>query len=173
MYVTDQGHDAVDQLTPTCELLSKIELPGVTLGQLSVQEYSSLVEGDVYVAGENNGTIYQFGPGLTVQTELIKGLSEPTDVTIDEKGDIFVSELDSGDGKVLEYNAAGEPIDPEGKPDPDNTIIEGLTRPEGLAINQTGTELYVATGTVRANTLSRGKLIPRTAELIDQLFTRP
>ncbi len=167
-YVVDGGHHAIDQFTAACELLTIVEIPGVMLGQLTVQNYPSLTEGDIYVAGQSNGTIYQFGPGLTGETELIKGLSEPTDVTVDEKGDILISELAGGEGKILEFNAAGEPINAEGKSDANNTIIQALSEPQGLAINQTGTELYVATGSGTIKYTGSSKGYTPAAELIDQ-----
>jgi hypothetical protein len=168
-YVTDEGHHTIDQFTPACELLTMVEIPGVTLGQLTVQNSSGPTEGDVYVAGQSNGAIYRFGSGLTGETELIKGLSEPTDVTVDEKGDILVTELAGGEGKILEFNAAGEPIDSEGKPDANNTIIQALSGPQGLAINQTGNELYVATGSGTIKYTLTGKTYTAAAEPLDAI----
>ena len=158
VYVTDQGHNVLDKFTAGCELLSHVEVSGAKLSQLTVEEYPGLTEGDVYVAGQSSGVVYRFSPGLVLEKE-IKGLSEPSDVAVDQAGNMFVTEYagNGSEGKVLEFNAEGEPVNAEGHPDPNNTIIEGLSVPQALAVNSTGTTLYLATagGTIKY-TLSGG-----------------
>jgi hypothetical protein len=147
VYVTDQGHNRLDKFTSTGGLISGVEVPDAAPDQLSVDDYPGLLEGDVYVAGHADGIVYRFSPGLALEAE-IKGLSEPTAVAVDEAGDVFVAELagSSGNGKVLEFNAAGEPVNASGALDTHNTVVEGLKAPQALAVSAKGTTLYVATG---------------------------
>lgn len=158
VYVTDRGNDVLDEFSASGALRAQTSVPGVTLGQISVDNYSGLSEGDVYVAGFSNGVIYRFAPGLASREELITGLNEPTDVAIDEAGDLFVSEegvIDTNT-KVLEYNRVGEPINAnevivgpgentvaEGAPDGQG-VNGGINSPEALAIDANGTNLYIA-----------------------------
>jgi hypothetical protein len=168
VYVTDQGHGLLDKFTATGVFLSSVDVTGATLDQLTVDDYAGLTEGDVYVVDQGKGVVYRFSPGLALEGE-IKGLSEPTGVAVDQAGNIFVSELASGPGKakVLEYNTAGEPIDAAGVVDSDNAVLEGLNTPQALAVDASGTDLYLATasGTTKY-TLTAG-VYTASAEALD------
>ncbi len=146
VYVADSGRDVLDKFTANCELIGEKALPGAGLYQLTVDEYPGLTEGDVYVVGHSSGVVYRFSPGLVLEKE-ITGLSEPTDVAVDQAGNMFVTEYagNAGAGKVLEFNAEGEPVNAEDHPDPMNTIIEDVFIPEALAVNSLGTTLYLTT----------------------------
>jgi hypothetical protein len=148
VYVTDAGHNTLDKFSAAGVLQSEVTVAGSPgLGQIAVDDYPGLDEGDVYVAGRESGVVYQFSPALVLEKE-IKGLHEPIAVTVDEAGDLFVSEFAGGSeqgGKVLELNAAGEPIDASGTFDYANVVVEGLTGPQGLAVSASGEQLYLAT----------------------------
>jgi hypothetical protein len=143
VYVTELATNTLDKFNATgSELLTQTSVPGGGY-QLTVNPYPGLAEGDVYVAGVRNGVVYTFSPGLRILKE-VTGFSAPSGVAVDEAGDIFVSEL--GSGSVREFNAAWEPIDASGALDSDNTVAEGLSGPQTLAVDRTGTHMYVATG---------------------------
>ncbi len=153
LYVSDRVSDKLYELSSSGSVLAEASLPGVTLGQLSVAE-SGAYAGDVYVAGESNGVVYRFAPGLGSREELVTGLQSPSDVAVDAAGDVFVSEYLKMD--VLEYNSAGQPVDASGVPvvSGENVVAEPkLTiSPSGqevpvlaaVAVSQSGTALYAA-----------------------------
>lgn len=144
VYVTNEINDIVDEFSAQGAFISQVSVPGVHLGQLTVDDYAGPHEGYVYVAGPGNGVIYAFSPGLGSTEELITGLSKPTDVTVDEAGDVFVSEEE---GRVLEFNETGKPIKSDGAVVGigENAVVEGFSEQMAvLAINANGTELYVA-----------------------------
>ena len=146
VYISDQAHNKLDKFTATGQLLAEVEIPGAGLGQLTVEEYPNLAdEGDVYVAGYASGTVYQLGPELAIKQE-IKGVSQPAGIAVDEAGNVLVAEYDGNEynAKVVEFNAAGEPINAAGSVDSENTVVEGLIRPQGLAVDASGKDLYVA-----------------------------
>jgi hypothetical protein len=149
VYVADQGHGVIDKFDEAGVLQpEKAAVSGAGLSQLSVEQYPSLSsEGDVYAAGFASGAVYTFSPALVLKSELT-GFSEPTDVTVDEAGRMFVSE--SG-GKVLEFNAAGEPVNAAGHtpaetPDFSNVVVEGPGGLQALAVSADGGVLYLAGG---------------------------
>jgi hypothetical protein len=146
VYVVDAGKSTLERFSALGAWESdSVEVPGVS-SWLAVDENTGLLEGDVYAAVPGSGVVDRFSPGL-VQEAQIKGLSEPSGVAVDAAGDVFVSEPAAG--KVLEFNAAGEPVDATGAKDAANTVIEGLNGPQALAATTTG-DLYIATaeGTV-------------------------
>jgi hypothetical protein len=147
VYVADQGHNRLDKFTAAGGFISGVEVPDAAPDQLTVDDYPGLLEGDVYLAGHADGVVYRFSPGLVMEAE-VEGLSEPTAVAVDEAGDVFVAELagSTGSGKVLEFNAAGEPVNATGALDAHNTVVVGLNVPSALAVSAKGTTLYVATG---------------------------
>jgi hypothetical protein len=114
--------------------------------QVAVDQNPGAMEGDVYVAGAAAGVVYRFSPELALEEE-ITGLEGPQGVAINSAGDVFVAEAG---GAVLEFNSAGEPVDAEGNPSVENTIIgaSGLTR--AIAVDSGG-DLFVATagGTIK------------------------
>lgn len=160
VYVTDQGNDLVDDFSAEGALLAQASVPGVRLEQLSVDDYAGAQEGDVYVVGGSNGVVYRFTPGLKSREEFITGLSEPSDVVVDQAGNVLVSEQDAK--KVLEFNAAGEPVDASGAVVGvgGNTVVEGQNLPHpivAVAVEASGLGLYVTTeGPTYKYTLSAG-----------------
>ncbi len=149
VYVVDQGHSAVDQFSAAGVLSHEVVVAGEpSLYQLSVDSDPGPREGDVYVAGLASGVVYRFSAGLGTEEEVIKGLVQPTDVAVDEAGDMFVSVFDGNaeEAKVLEFNAAGEPIDAAKALSASNAVVEGLNGPQALAVDPTGADIYVATG---------------------------
>jgi hypothetical protein len=146
VYVVDQGNNKVDAFTASGGLLSEVELAGATPNQLVVDDNPTLLEGDVYVAGYGSGVVYGFGPGLTSESEVVKGLASPTGVGVDAAGDFFVSLVG---GEVLGYNEKWEPIEADG------TVVKAgenvlFTAPAGggvqmLAVSAAG-DVYVASG---------------------------
>lgn len=142
VYVSDRGNGTVYEFSPSGSLVAEARLPGVTLGQLSVVDAGSF-EGYVYVAGESNGVVYRFAPGLTSNEEIVTGLEAPSDVSVDANGSLFVSE--SGPGKVLEFNSAGQPTDAGGGVvgPGENVVASGLSELIALASDAAGTNLYV------------------------------
>jgi hypothetical protein len=156
VYVSNRGDGVLEKFNAAgTEILAKVAIAGTpALRGVTVDSYpAGLGEGDVYVVGEDSGVVYRFSSELVLEAE-IKGLVLPTDVSVDEEGDIFVSEHS---GNVVEFNQAGEPIDAAGMPDSNNAIATGLSTPQGLAVDSDGADLYVATeaGTIRY-TLSGG-----------------
>ena len=153
VYVSDQGRNAIDRFSPTGVLVSEMALAGASPGQLAVEDSPGLREGDVYVAGFDSGALYRLGPGLAGKEELVTNLEQPTGVAVDAAGNILVSVFagNEGEGKVLEFNASGKPLNAEGALDADNVVVEGLNSPQALAVTPNGKELYVAThgGTVK------------------------
>jgi hypothetical protein len=145
VYVVDVGKSALERFSPLGVWEESIEVPGVS-PWLAVDENTGLLEGNIYIAVPGSGVVDRFSPGL-VQEGQITGLSEPSGVAVDAAGDVFVSEPAAG--KVLEFNAAGEPVDAAGAKDVANTVVEGLNGPQALAATTTG-DLYIATaeGTV-------------------------
>lgn len=148
VYVADQGHSAIDKYSEAGVWQSAVAVSGASLSQLTVDEYPGLAEGDVYVAGFASGTVYQFSSGLVLQKE-IKHLVEPTDAAADGKEDVFATAYagDSANGRVLEFNAVGEPINAAGALDVTNSVVEGLVEPRAIAVSENGEQLYVATAT--------------------------
>jgi hypothetical protein len=148
VYVSDQGHSVIDKYSEAGVWQSAVTMSGAGLSQLTVDEYSGLAEGDVYAAGFASGTVYQFSPGLVLQKE-VKHLVEPTDAVADGNEDVFVTAYagNSTNGRVLEFNAAGEPINAAGTLDVTNSVVEGLVEPRAIAVSQNGEQLYVATTT--------------------------
>ena len=145
VYVADQGDDKLEKFSATGVLLGEVEVPGAQLNKLTVEQYPNLAyEGDVYVVGSSSGVVYRFGPELALKQE-IKGISNPIGVAVDEVGDVLISSAQDG-GKVSEFNAAGEPVNATGAPDPDNTVLDGIT-PNALAVDASGKVLYAANGT--------------------------
>jgi hypothetical protein len=146
VYVVDQGNDALKKFSisgHTASQLWKTAMPNATPNQVALDEYPGPYDGDVFVAGFGNGTIYRFGPeGEALQSPL-EGLSQPTGVTVNGEGDFFVSLFT--DGTVLEYNSNWEPINAEGQLDQDNVVIEKLNGPQALAASANGEDVYVAT----------------------------
>ena len=147
VYVADQGNEAVDEFSAGGVPGATVKITGASLRGVSVDSAAGLSEGDVFVAGFASGVVYRFAAGLGSEAEVVKGLGEPTDAVADGAGDIFVAEFAGNEGaaKVLEFNAAGEPVDTAGHVSAANTIIEGLSAPQALAVNASGSELYVAT----------------------------
>jgi hypothetical protein len=149
VYVADQGDNKLEKFSAAGVLLGEVEVPGTELNQVAIEQYPNLVyEGDVYVAARGSGVVYRYGPELVLKQE-IKGLSEPVGVAVDEAGDIFVSKGAAYEGKVFEFNAAGEPINASGTPDANNTVIENtldrqLEVAESIAVDASGKELYIA-----------------------------
>ena len=147
VYVADQGNEAVDEFSAGAVPGATVKITGASLRGVSVDSAAGLSEGDVFVAGFASGVVYRFAAGLGSEAEVVRGLGEPTDAVADGAGDIFVSEFAGNEGaaKVLEFNAAGEPVDTAGHVSAANTIIEGLSAPQALAVNASGSELYAAT----------------------------
>ena len=157
VYVTGQAHDTIYEYNAAgTEVKAQVVVAGAELAQLTVDSNPGLREGDVYVAGKASGVVYRFGPGLTGEEAFIAGLEQPTDVAVDGEGDVFVTE--EGAGKVLEFNAKKEPINAKKEVVglAGNTVIEGLSGPQALALDASG-DLYVATGSGTLQyTLSKG-----------------
>ena len=129
VYVADQGNEAVDEFSAGGVPGATVKITGATLRGVSVDSAAGLSEGDVFAAGFASGVVYRFTAGLGSEAEVVKGLGEPTDAVADGAGDIFVAEFAGNEGaaKVLEFNAAGEPVDTAGHVSAANTIIEGLS----------------------------------------------
>lgn len=149
-YVVDQGHEALRKFSvsgTTATQEWKVELPGSTPNQAMVDDFAgSPDEGDVFVAGYGNGTIYRVNPAGTEVTEVLTGLANPTGVAVDSAGDFFV--CSNSEGTVLEYNASWEPLDAAGMVvmPGENIVMEGLNGPQTLAVSATGEDIYAATG---------------------------
>ena len=146
VYVSDQGHNALDEFDAAGTFLREVGVAGAAPDQLAVDDYAGPFEGDVYVAGFGSGVVYRFGSGLVLEKES-KGFVEPTGVAVDEAGDLFVAE-DAGNAenaRVLEFNAAGEPIDAAGAFAVDDAVVEGLQSPQAIAVSANGEQLYIAT----------------------------
>ncbi len=141
VYVSDRAGSAIDRFSAagTWEGVSA-SLPGAGPFQVAVDENTGLYEGDVYVAGTGNGVVYRLSPDLVIEQE-IKGLEGPQGVAVNQAGDVLVAQ---GNGNVLEFNAAGEPVDAAGVVDAANTVVSGLNSPQGIAVAASG-ELYIAT----------------------------
>jgi hypothetical protein len=170
VYVSDQENDVVDQFDAAGTSISKLTLPaGAAPRQLAVDASPGLLEGDTYVAGFGSGTVYRFTAGLGNKEELITGLERPTGVAVDAAGNIFVSTFagSENEGKILEFNASGEPVNAEGVVDANNVVIEGLNAPQAVAVTGNGAELYVATlsGTVKYT--PAGHVYSQTGEPLD------
>ncbi len=146
VYVSDQGHNAVDEFSASGAFLQGAEVPGAAPDQLAVDNYAGGLEGDVYVAGFGSDVVYRFSPGLSLEKE-VKGFDEPIAVAVDEHGDLFVMENagNAANARVLEFNATGEPVNATGVYAGDNAVLEGLLSARGLAVSANGEELYVAT----------------------------
>ena len=169
VYVSDQGRDVVDRFSGEGVLVSEVVLAGASPGQIAVDDNPGLREGDVYVVGFDNGVLYRLGTGLSGEEELVTGLEQPTGVAVDAAGNILVSVFagNEGEGKVLEFNSSGKPVNAEGVLDANNVVAEGLNSPQALAVTTDGKELYVAThgGTLKY-TLA-GSVYAASGELLD------
>jgi hypothetical protein len=152
VYVSDRGSSTVYEFSSAGLLLGQASVPGVTLGQLSVAEAGAFA-GYVYVAGESNGVVYRFAPGLGSSEELVTGLQSPSDVTVDAAGDLFVSEALVL--KVLEFNSSGQPVNASGTVvgASENTVANAELFPPSpgqteeltaVAVDAAGTSLYVS-----------------------------
>ncbi len=162
IYVSNEN-GVMDQFSSSGELLTQVQVPGLT--ELTVDDYAGVTEGDVYGIG-SNGVLYRFAPGLGSSEEVVSGLTNATDVAVDQAGNIFVTEQSVAE--VLEFNSAGEPIDASGSvvATGENIVIE-VSSPDAVAVDASGTDLYVSTfshvGTVEytlvANEYSAGLVI--------------
>ncbi len=158
VYVSDGGRGVVEKFTAGGGFVAGVVVPGGVVGQVAVDDFAGPGEGDVLVVGQGAGVVYRYSSGfvLDVKGEL-KGLVEPTAVAVDEAGDVFVAEFagNPGAGKVLEFNAAGEPINAAGALTFGGGVVEGLDEPLALAVSANGEDLYVAsTGGVFQYTIS-------------------
>lgn len=171
VYVSDRGTDEVDQFSTSGTLLKQTSLPGARLDGLTVDSSPGLSEGDVYVVGYESGVVYRLAPGLGSTEELVKGLDQPTDVAVDQAGDIFVAELggNTGGPRVLEFNSFGKPIDPNGTVvgAGENVIVSGLLVSWSVGVDPAGTHLYVGTETygVYQYTLSGNEYVEAATRL--------
>ena len=147
VYAADQGSDVLYKFSAGgAGVLGEKTLAGATLAGVAVDSYANADSGDVLVAGLGSGVVYRLSSALVVQGEL-KGLAEPVAVAFDGAGSMFVAEVggSGGSGKVLEFNAAGVPVDAEGTPSANNTVLEGFGEPRALAVSADGEQLYIAT----------------------------
>jgi hypothetical protein len=180
VYVLDQGTDVLYEFSPDGIVLGQVSLPGVRGAQITVDDFPGPHEGDVYVAGGFGiGVVYRFGPGLGSREEVITGLSEPTDVAVDETGNVFVSEFRAG--KILEFNSAGEPVDASGVVvgTGENAIVEGLQYelhgktevfgPTSFAVDASGAELYVVSNVLFKYELSKGVYVARVEPFVNNV----
>jgi hypothetical protein len=145
VYVSDRNNSVIDEFSASGALLAQASVPGVTLGELSVEEAGPF-EGYVFVAGESNGVVYRFAPGLASSVEVVTGLLSPSDVTVDAAGGLFVSEASALE--VLEFDAAGQPVDASGVvvKAGENVVATdgGLTELLGVAVDPSGSSLYLS-----------------------------
>jgi hypothetical protein len=119
-----------------------LSLPGVS-PWIAINQTADLEEGDIYAALPASGVVDRIHPGLLMVEGQIKGLTGPAGVAVNSTGDVFVSE--TTEGKVLEFNAIGEPVDATGKLNSANTVLEGVNAPQALAVDSSG-DLYITTG---------------------------
>lgn len=142
VYVSDRGAEKVEEFSASGSLLAEMSVPGVTLGQMAVDDALGLDEGNAYVAAINTGAVYRFTPGLGAKEQIITGLTEPVAVAIDNAGDMFVAE---SEGKVLEFNLAGQPVDASGGVvvAGKNIVVETSGGVGGVAVDESGEDLYV------------------------------
>ena len=158
VYVADQGRDVLYKFSAGGVLLGEVALAGAGMAGVAVDSFGNGDEGDVLVAGLGSGVVYRFSPALGLLGEL-KGFVAPAAAAFDAAGDMFVAEAGGGSrpGKVLEFNAAGEPVDAAGVVSADNVVVEGFGEPHGLAVSGDGSQVYVATGSgVAQYSLSEG-----------------
>jgi hypothetical protein len=158
VYVVDQGNEALKKFSISGEAatqLWKVELPGSSPYQATVDDFAGPDEGDVFVAGHGSGVIYRVNPAGTEVAEVLTGVGAPTGVAVDSAGDFFVASEEQG--AVFEYNEKWEPITAAGlpplNPGENNTVMGGLTYPQAVAVDPSGEHVYAATiepGTVQA-----------------------
>jgi hypothetical protein len=143
VYVVDPANGVLEEFGALGEWEGAVlSLPGVS-PWIAINQTADLEEGDVYAAVPASGVVDRIRPGLLMVEGQIKGLSEPSGVAVNSTGDVFVSETTAG--KVLEFNAIGEPVDATGKLNSANTVLEGLNAPQALVTDSSG-DLYIATG---------------------------
>jgi hypothetical protein len=135
VYVSNSTSGMVDKFnTVGGELLGEVAVASnPALRGIAVDAYPGADEGDVYVAGQGTGVLYRLSPALVLEKE-ITGLGDLTGVAVDKAADIFVSKED---GTVAELNPEGKTIDA--------AVAQGLSSPQGVAVNAEGTSFYVAT----------------------------
>ena len=157
VYVIDQGNEALKKFSISGETATqewKVVLSGAWPNQAVVDDVAgSPYEGDVFVAGYGNGTIYRVNAAGTEVVEVLTGLANPTGVAVDSAGNFFVSSI--AEGTVLEYNANWEPIDAAGVKvfgAGENIVMKELNNVQTLAVSATGENIYAATaeGTIEA-----------------------
>jgi len=171
VYVVEQNNNVLVKYNAKGELQEgfgsngHVEMAGATPNQAVVDDFAGADQGDVFVAGYGNGVVYRINAAGTEVTEAITGLGNPTGVAVDGAGDFFVSLISNG--TVVEFNGKWEPINTAGTVvnEGENTVVEGLNGPQTLAVDSTGENIYVATGSgaVQA-TLLAGSYISSTLD---------
>src|SRR3984957_12327808 len=158
VYVADQGGDVLYKFAAGGVLLGKGDVAGAAVDGVAADSYANANSGDVLVAGLGSGVASRLTSDLVLKEEL-KGLVQPTAVAFDAAGSMFVAEIGGtgGTGKVLEFNAAGEPVDAGGTPSANNTVLDEFGEPRALAVSASGEQIYLATpGGVAQYSLSEG-----------------
>jgi sugar lactone lactonase YvrE len=117
------------------------KFPGQRLGSVQILDSSSNVLVSTNIYGTGTGPQITFQPGT--QRTLIDGV--PVDTAADANGDIYVTDLGSGDndGSVFEILAVNGviPSNPKFK-----TLSDGLSEPAGVAVDGTGNVYFTEVG---------------------------
>jgi NHL repeat len=163
-FVADTGNDRVQVFAPTGALLTAItgaEVPGGSFTEVdavAVDNTGSASAGDVYVAAYSKGVIDKFKPkgsepkqGYEYVCQIVgktggclkegaSELSQPSALAIDGHGNLYVGQ---SKGPVEEFDASGTFV---------ATLGQAIPSTTSLAVNFSGTALYVAT---EAGTLTK------------------
>ena len=100
-------------------------------------------EGDLLVPELEGEKVIKFSATGTpiALTNPIEGVSQPSGVGVDNKGDIYVARLG---GAVLKYNAAGKPVNAAGVESSENTVATASSQVRAMAVDSTGEHIYLA-----------------------------
>ncbi len=114
VFTLDQANRRVEKFGPEGQYLSQFGVGGFgpeAFGLAVDNSLSSPSAGDVYVADRENGVVDRFRPVVGEQNDYeyagqLTGLSSPSGVAVDSRGDVFVAQLFSP--VVLEFGPEGE-----------------------------------------------------------------
>ncbi len=102
----------------TGALLSSFEVPASRnyYGVITDVQIAADSAGNVYVPNPPENEVLEYSPGGTLLKTFTGAgaLKEPTGVAIDSSGDLWVA--DSGNGRIVELDSSGAPVEANGKP---------------------------------------------------------
>jgi sugar lactone lactonase YvrE len=166
LYIADSAHDRIVEIADLdgARQQSTVVSSSTAIGGTTLNHPTALAvgaDGVLYAVDAGNGRVVTYNPENDLVGVRVLGLSNPTGMAVDRAGDLYVSSQGAGGapGSVEMYAASGRA-----------TITpNGVTRPDGLAVEPSGAVLVAdqETGRIVRIPVEKGSLAPADATGIE------